>query len=141
MASWNLAYLGAQKQTTDKAGNEERMAFLYRSPKIKLLEICCEFAIPVCEHEDIKLPGIVTEFTGFDRNPMITALSANDFRFVLVNVRLFFGLQKSNAEIQSSMNRRRLGAYAVSMWCELRRKDVHRYVDNFIALGDFNLPK
>lgn len=126
---------------TDKAGNDERMAFLYRHPKVKLMEMCGELAIPVADHGHISLPGVDQAFTGFDRNPMITAFDVRGFKVGLVNVHLYFGSQDTAAQRRRSMNRRRLEAYAVSRWCDLRRRDLDRYVDHFIALGDFNLPK
>ena len=125
---------------TDKSGNDERMTFLYRYPKVKLLEMCAELAIPVSEQKDINLPGINRVFTGFDRNPMIATFDTRGFRFGLVNVHLYFGSQDTAEAKTDSMDRRRLEAYAVSRWCDLRRKDKDRYVDYFIALGDFNLP-
>ena len=132
--SWRVVF-------TDKAGNDERMAFLYRHPKVKLLDMCGEIGIPVSEKKWIKLPGVNQAFTGFDRNPMITAFDVRGFRIGLVNVHLYFGDQDTAALRLRSMNRRRLEAFAVARWCDLRRKDKDRYVDHFAALGDFNLPK
>lgn len=126
---------------TDKSGNDERMAFVYRHPKVRLMEMCGEIGIPVGEQEDINLPGVNHRFSGFDRNPMITTFNVRGFQIGLANVHLYFGKQDTAAQRRTSMNRRRLEAYAVSRWCDLRRRDGDRYVDNFIALGDFNLPR
>jgi endonuclease/exonuclease/phosphatase family metal-dependent hydrolase len=126
---------------TDMAGNDERMAYLYRYPKVKLTEMCGELAIPVADHRNIKLPGVTRSFTGFDRNPMIASFDVRGFRLGAVNVHLYFGSQRTSAHRRASMERRQLEAYAVARWCDLRRRDVHRYVDHFVALGDFNLPK
>ena len=126
---------------TDKAGNDERMTFVYRYPKVRLMEMCGEIGIPVSEHKDINLPGVDLPFSGFDRNPMITTFSVRGFKVGLVNVHLYFGQQDTEQQRRISMDRRRLEAYAVSRWCDLRRRDKDRYVDNFIALGDFNLPR
>ncbi len=126
---------------TDKAGNDERMAFLYRHRKVKLTELCGELAIPVSDHRHIKLPKVDAKFTGFDRNPMITAFDVGKFRVGLVNVHLYFGNQDTAKQKKASMARRQLEAFAVARWCDLRREDKDRYADHFIALGDFNLPK
>ena len=72
---------------------------------------------------------------------MMTAFDVRDFQVCLVNVHLYFGQQDTAAQRRSAMDRRRLEAFAVSRWCDLRRGDGDRYVDNFIALGDFNLPR
>ena len=126
---------------TDKSGNDERMAFVYRHPKVRLMEMCGEIGIPVSEQEHINLPGVNRRFSGFDRNPMITAFDVRGCQVSLVNVHLYFGKQNTTARRRSSMDRRRLEAFAVSRWCDLRRGDEDRYVDNFIAVGDFNLPR
>ena len=126
---------------TDKAGNDERMAFLYRHPKVRLMNMCGEIAIPVSEQTHIKLPGVDRKFSGFDRNPMIATFNIRGFQVGLVNVHLYFGKHNTAAQKRASMDRRRLEAYAVSRWCDLRRGDTDRYVDHFVALGDFNLPR
>ncbi len=104
--SWRVVF-------TDKAGNDERMAYLYRHPKVKLSEMCGELAIPVADHSKIKLPGVAQKFTGFDRNPMITAFDIGKFRIGLVNVHLYSGNVTSAARKKVSMNRRQLEGYAV----------------------------
>lgn len=126
---------------TDKAGNDERMTFLYRYPKVRLKELCGEIAIPVSEHDNITLPGVSDSFAGFDRNPMVTAFDVRGFALGLVNAHLYFGPQDSAADRRRSLNRRQLEAYAVARWCDLRSKDKDRYVDHFMAVGDFNLPR
>jgi len=126
---------------TDKAGNDERMVFVYRYPKVRLMKMCGEIGIPISDHRNIRLPGVDLAFSGFDRNPMITTFSVCGFKVGLVNVHLYFGQHDTEAQRRISMDRRRLEAYAVSRWCDLRRRDSDRYVYNFIALGDFNLPR
>ena len=126
---------------SDMAGNDERMAWLYRSTKVKPLEMWGEVGIPVSDHPKIALPGVGLAFEGFDRNPMIATFDVGGFRLGAVNVHLYFGKQDTAADQKQSMERRQLEAYAVSRWCDLRRKDADRYVDHFLALGDFNLPK
>jgi endonuclease/exonuclease/phosphatase family metal-dependent hydrolase len=132
--SWNTVF-------TDKAGNDERMAYVYRHSKVTPLQLCGELAIPPSELDDIKLPGVTRKFTGFDRNPFIHAFAAEDFQFCLVNVHAYFGPQNTSAQKTASMERRQLEAFAVGRWCDLRRRSKHRYTDHYVALGDFNLPK
>jgi len=121
---------------SDKAGNEERMAFLYDTRKVSLLEKVGEVAIPPKDIKYIKLSGVQRKFNGFDRNPFFASFVAGSFRFLLVNVHLFFG-----EDTPADRDRRSLEAYAVSRWADLRRDDKHAYVEDIIALGDFNLPK
>ena len=121
---------------SDKAGNDERMAFLYDTDKISLLEKVGEIAVPPKDHKYIKLSGVQRKFNGFDRNPFLASFVSGSFRFLLVNVHLYFG-----KDTTADRDRRSLEAYAVSRWADLRRDDKHAYVQDIIALGDFNLPK
>lgn len=121
---------------SDIAGNKERLAYLYDTRKIELLEKVGEIAIPPSQLRNIKLPGITQRFEGFDRNPYLAAFRCNTFSFVLVNVHLFFG-----SDSRISKNRRSLETYAVARWADSRRRSRHAYSRDIIALGDFNLPK
>jgi endonuclease/exonuclease/phosphatase family metal-dependent hydrolase len=121
---------------SDAAGNEERLAFIYDSSKVALLEEVGEIAIPPSDIRDIRLPGITQRFEGFDRNPYLAGFRSGSFVCVLVNVHLYFG-----SESAISMNRRSLEAYAVARWADLRRQSPYAYSRDIAALGDFNLPK
>lgn len=120
---------------SDTAGNDERAAFVYDANKVELLELVGRLSIPVNDLRHVKLPGIDSDFRGFDRSPYLAAFRARSFRFVLANVHLFFG-SDDTADVQ----RRALEAYAVARWADLRRNDPHAYASDIIALGDFNLP-
>lgn len=120
----------------DKAGNNERAAFVYDSDKISELEMIGEVAVPPSDAEDINLPEIDRKYKGFDRNPYFVSFQARNFDFVIANVHLFFGKDNS-----ADRERRALEAYAVSRWADLRRKSKNNYSKNFLVLGDFNLPK
>ena len=51
---------------SDASGNNERMAFLYDSKKLTLLEEIGEIAFPPSRYKSIKLPGTTRKFEGFD---------------------------------------------------------------------------
>ncbi len=121
---------------SDTGGNDERMAFLYDSNKVRQLEKVGEIAVPPKDVRHIKLPGINRKFSGFDRNPYLAAFRSGSLEFVLVNVHLFFG-SSGRADVE----RRALEAYATARWADLRRNDSDTYAPDIIALGDFNLPK
>jgi endonuclease/exonuclease/phosphatase family metal-dependent hydrolase len=122
---------------SDAAGNNERLAYLYDSTKVTLLEKVGEIAPDPVELKFVKLPGVTQKFEGFDRNPYIASFQAGAFRFQLVNVHLYFGDDSKAASIE----RRSLEAYAVARWADLRSKSKYAYAKDIIALGDFNLPK
>jgi endonuclease/exonuclease/phosphatase family metal-dependent hydrolase len=121
---------------SDKGGNNERMAYLYDTSKVTLLDKIGEVAIPPSANRYIKIPGSTQKFDGFDRNPYMAAFRARAFTFLPVNVHLFFG-----SDSAVSKNRRALEAYAVARWADLRRKSANAFTTNIIVLGDFNLPK
>lgn len=122
---------------SDKAGNNERHAFLWASSRVSLLDKVGEVAIPPSEISHVKLPGIGQKFDAFDRNPHLAAFRVDDFTFIVANVHLFFGSDSSKRDI----NRRSLETFAVARWADLRRKGKFAYTRNVIPLGDFNLPK
>lgn len=128
---------------SDVAGNDERMAFVYDSAKVTLLEKIGEIAFPVSQLKSVKLPGIDAKFEGFDRNPYLATFSAgpNKLSFLLVNVHLYWGVQKPAAKKKASMERRSLETYAVALWAEKRLKSPFSFTRDVIALGDFNMPK
>ena len=123
---------------SDKAGNNERLAFIYdtTSDKITPLEKFGEIAVPPKDHKAIKLPNIQQKYEGFDRNPFLVSFQAGNLRFLLVNVHLYYG-----KDSEKDRERRALEAYATSRWADLRQKSKNAYVRDIIVLGDFNLPK
>lgn len=120
---------------SDKAGNNERFAFIYDGNKVDLMELVGEVAIPPKDHRYIKLPGIDKKFTGFDRNPYVCSFQWNNEIFMLINVHSFFG-----SESKTDVNRRALETYAISRYADLTGNSKYAFSKNIIALGDFNLP-
>jgi hypothetical protein len=120
---------------SDKAGNNERFAFIYDGSKVDLMELIGEVAIPPKDHRHIKLPEITAKFSGFDRNPYICSFQWKNEIFMLINVHSFFG-----SESKSDLERRALETYAISRYADLTGKSKHAFSKKIIALGDFNLP-
>ena len=58
------------------------------------------------------------------------------FRFLLVNVHLFFG-----GDAGDDLQRRTQETFALARWAELRHNSPNVYVPDIIPLGDFNLPQ
>ncbi len=120
---------------TDTSGNEERMVLLYDGNKLRLQEQTGEIAIAPSQHRHIRLPGVTTEFRGFDRNPALVSLRWGDLPLTLVNVHFFFGSERP-ADIQ----RRQLEAFAAARWARLENTSPFAYDPHVMLLGDFNLP-
>ena len=121
---------------SDVAGNNERMAFVYDSAKLKLLEEVGEIAFPVAQLKNIKLPGVMQKFDGFDRTPYLAAFEAGQTSFMFVNVHLFYG-----SEAAADMRRRSLETFGVAKWAQARQKSKFSFARNVFATGDFNMPK
>lgn len=121
---------------TDKAGNNERLAFLYDMSKVERLELAGEVAVPPSDFEDIRLPGVEHEFSGFDRNPFAVAFQCGSFRFTVVNAHSFYG-----GESKDDIARRSLETYALGRWAHLCGKSKYAYTNDVIVIGDLNMPK
>lgn len=126
---------GYEMITSDKAGNNERMCYVYDASRVARLELAGEIAIPVASHRYIKLPDIEQKFRGFDRNPYAVAFQVDDFRATIANAHSYFG-----SGSKQSVNRRALETYAVGRWADLRRKRDTAYTQNTIVIGDLNMP-
>jgi len=121
---------------SDAGGNDERLAFVYDSKKLTLLEKVGEIAVPPADHRYIRIDGYTYEFRGFDRNPYLASFQVGRTSLILVNVHLYFG-----SESKTHVERRALETYAVARWADLRRKSPYAFTREIIALGDFNMPK
>ncbi len=124
----------------DRAGNDERAAYIYDTRRVDLSPKIGEVAIVESDRKYITLPGIGRDFDGFNRNPYLAGFVIDSVSLLLANCHLLYGPQGSAAERQDSLERRQLEAYAIARWCDLRRNDKHRWTRNILALGDFNLP-
>src|SRR4029450_6348602 len=101
---------------SDRAGNEERLAFVYDTDLVPLLEKVGEIAFSPSDARNVKLPGITQKFDGFDRNPFLAAFEAGPPTFLLVSVHLFFGKETSaESPSKKDINRRALETYGVAL--------------------------
>lgn len=125
---------------SDRAGNDERAAYVYDTRRVSLGPKIGEVAIVDSDRKHIKLDGIDHEFTSFNRNPYLASFGVEDQWILLANCHLLYGKTGTAAEKKLSLEQRQLEAYAIARWCDLRRDDKDVFTRNIIALGDFNLP-
>lgn len=121
---------------SDASGNQERQAFLFDTRKVSKLKEVGRLSIPPSQLKNIKLPGTITPFSGFDRGPYLASFASGGFRFSLLNVHLFYGSDKP-----ADIDRRTLETFAVAWWADSRHRDSKSYLVDIVPLGDFNLPK
>lgn len=123
---------------SDAAGNNERLAFIFRKSRVKLLEEVAELSLPPSELSNVNFDGVTSKFEGFDRNPYIASFDASGFLFTLGTGHLYYGSETDKAKL----DRRLLEAFALGRWAANRAvsKYTFRGIKNVFAMGDFNIP-
>ena len=128
----------------DKAGNDERSAYVFDTRRVSLGPKMGEVVVVESDRKYIKFDvpagGVADPFLGYNRNPFLCSFIIDGARLLLANCHLLYGSQKTSALKAASLKQRQLEAYAISRWCDLRRKSKNAWTKNIIALGDFNLP-
>ena len=141
---------------TDTAGNNERLAFLFRTDRVKPANLFGELSIHPRQYpkrtikvrfsDAMKRERVQTfkdlRFTPFDRNPYIGSFESGRIRFTLANVHLYYGgVQRSRNEYERRKYARRvLEIYALARWAERRASKSTTYNKNIVLLGDMNVP-
>ncbi len=113
--------------TEGKAGNDERMAFLFDTRRVRMSGLACELVLP---------PETKEALDQFARTPYaVSFLSAGrDFKatFILVTMHIIWG--KSAGDRTPELR-------AVANWIEGMALDVNAYDQNLLVLGDFNIDR
>jgi endonuclease/exonuclease/phosphatase family metal-dependent hydrolase len=132
----NWAYL-VSDVTRGSAGNQERLAFLYDTRKVRFLGIAGELVLP-----PVKVPksagGGVTRpkevpAQQIARTPLMAAFQVGWTQFVLATVHILYG--EKSAEPLARIEEIR----QVARFLRERTDDETESIRNFIALGDFNI--
>ena len=141
---------------TDTAGNEERLAFVYRKNKVTPTNLFGELALRPREYprktvkvrwRDANKQDQVDvfknhRFVPFDRNPYIGSFRSGSIDFVLANVHLYFGkFQNSKKRKEREKYARRvLEIFALSKWANSRFNKPTTYDKDIVLIGDMNVP-
>jgi len=141
---------------SDTAGNQERLAYIYRFKKVAPTHLNGELAIRPREYpkRTVRVPfkdknkkqrvQVFKNFKyePFNRNPYMCSFMTGDFEFTLVNVHLYFG-KDGNSKLEKDRKkfaRRVLEIFALSRWADKRVNLASTYSHNIILLGDMNVP-
>jgi hypothetical protein len=116
--------------TEGKAGNDERLAFLFDRRKIRFSGIAGEIVIPPME--DAR-GNTIAPSDQLVRTPSIIGLQAGWFRFMLSTVHIIWG---SGVEEHP---RRVAEVQALAGFLKERSEDINAWSQNLILLGDFNI--
>ena len=112
--------------TPDRAGNRERLAFLFDERAVRFTGLAAEADTP-----RKKVNGeYVTEIDWW-RSPFIGSFRSGNFDFVLIAAHIRWGSGES-ARLEPLKQ--------LAKWVDDRRKSKHNVDDDIILLGDFNIP-
>lgn len=127
---------------TDRAGNDERLAFIYKTTRVQRTQLAGELVVPTTlPLQMIKKQRKRTyeiEVGQFDRNPYMCSFAAGDFTLTLVNVHIYYG-----AKSGKKFMRRMAEVYGLAKWAHDRRTESRdkTFDHDLILIGDFNIPK
>ena len=126
---------------TDRAGNDERLAFIYDAKKVAERSLKGELVVLPRERKsltfNVRGKKVKEKFPGFNRNPYMASFQAGKFSFTLVNVHIYYG-----ASSGAKLRRRVLEIYTLASWAHVRvtREKENVYDPDIILLGDMNVP-
>ncbi len=140
---------------SDTAGNNERLAFVYRTGKVELGQLFGELALPARRFpkRTVRVPYRKSRqdrvqtfrdmrFEPFDRNPFIGNFRCHNIDLTLVNCHLYYGA-KANSSTEKDRKkyaRRVLELYALARWADDYAESPHTYDPDVVLLGDMNVP-
>jgi len=115
---------------TDRAGNRERIAYLYDKRAVTFTGLAAEADPPRRKNrESGEYESIITWW----RSPYMASFSAGNFDFILLTAHIRWG---------GDASRLRIGPLKrLAEWIDDRRKEKHVVDKDIIVMGDFNIPK
>jgi len=122
--NWSLILTDA---TRGDRGNDERMAFLFDTRKVKLSGLACELVVP--ESKSIKADAFLRQFA---RTPYAVGFQSAGHTFILVTLHVIYG-EKPGDRVKELKS--------IGKWLADWAKDVNAWDQNLIALGDFNIDR
>lgn len=110
-------------------GNDERLAFLFDTRKVKLSGLACELVVPNEKIEAIQ-PGAFSR--QFARTPYAVGFRVEDKTFVLVSMHVLYG--KSPTDREGELK-------AIAAWLKDWASDMRSFDQSLVLLGDFNIDR
>ena len=127
---------------TDRAGNDERLAFILNTTRVERLQLAAEITILARERKTARIEDkgkkYDVKFPGFNRNPYVCAFRSGRFTFTLANVHIYYG-----AASGPRFRRRAAEVFTLARWAHQRVTSKARktFDHDIILIGDFNVPK
>lgn len=110
-------------------GNDERMAFLFDTRRVKPSGLACELVVPPDWLAEIGADALTRQFA---RTPYAVSFKAGDFTFILVTLHVVFG----DASTERLPELKGIARW-LAQWAKRERAWAHK----LIALGDFNIDR
>jgi endonuclease/exonuclease/phosphatase family metal-dependent hydrolase len=114
--------------TRGRAGNQERLAFLYDTTKVRFLGVAGELVLPPLQKDKKDVP--VQQVA---RTPLMAAFQAGWTKFVLATVHIVYGEKRAAPPERVEEIRQ------VARFLRDRTEDTDEPTRNLIVLGDFNI--
>jgi endonuclease/exonuclease/phosphatase family metal-dependent hydrolase len=114
--------------TEGKAGNRERLSFLYDTTKVRFLGIAGELVLPPVNRGGAQVPPQQVA-----RTPFMASFEVGWTRFVLATVHIIYG--EGTAEPAARVEEIR----EVARFLKTRTEDPIEPIRNLVLLGDFNI--
>jgi exonuclease III len=112
-------------------GNDERLAFLFDTARVKMSGLACELVVP----DDLKTPysSAANAFQRqFARTPYAVSFLSGDQTFVLVTLHVIYG--KKSADRTQELT-------AIAKWLRAWAEEEDDFGHNLICMGDFNVDR
>jgi len=115
--------------TLGDAGNDERMAFVFDSSRVKLSGLACELVVPPEWLTEIPENALRRQFA---RTPYAVSFKAGKTTFILVTLHVDYG--DSTADRRDELK-------AIAQWMKAWAKRETKWHHNLLTLGDFNIER
>jgi endonuclease/exonuclease/phosphatase family metal-dependent hydrolase len=115
--------------TLGDPGNDERMAFVFDSNRVKPSGLACELVVPPEWLTSIPENALRKQFA---RTPYAVSFKAGDTTFILVTLHVDYG---------ESTDERKDELKAIARWMKAWAKRETKWHHNLLTLGDFNIER
>ncbi|PID95253.1 MAG: endonuclease [Bacteroidetes bacterium] len=121
---WSMILTDVNK---GRAGNGERMAYLFDTRKVNLSGLAGELVVPHEWSKKITENALKEQFV---RTPYAVSFRSNHQTFILITLHVLYG-KKSTDRIKELKG--------IAQWLSQWATDINAYHHNLIVLGDFNI--
>ena len=114
--------------TKGAPGNDERMAFVFDTRKVRISGLACELVVPKEQLDKIGPDALNKQFA---RTPYAVSFRSAGKTFILVTLHVIYGKEEERVpELK-----------AIAQWLSEWARDINGWDHNLIALGDFNVDR